>query len=89
MNDDVIRLVKEERKLSLCLQEMWGGQRGSIGIQGAPGLPLSGTSRDPHMFVRQLLSSLRNTSHAGHELQYFQLHIHTNGHLHKLWGKER
>lgn len=41
------------------------------------------------MFVRQLLSSLRNTSHAGHESQYLQLHIHTNRHLHELWGKER
>ena len=47
MDDDVIRLVKEERKLSPCLQEVWGGQRGSIGIQGALGLPLSGSSRDP------------------------------------------
>ena len=36
------------------------------------------------MFTRQLLSSLRYTSHTGHELQYFQLQIHTNGHLHKL-----
>lgn len=40
------------------------------------------------MFMRQLPSSLRYTFHTRHELQYFQLHIHTIGNLHKLWGKK-
>ena len=34
VDDDVIRLVKEERKLSLCLQEVWGGQRAALASKG-------------------------------------------------------